>query len=191
VSGGPRTTRTQEGIAVFSELYSHALSQERFIALCERVEAISMIESGANFIEIYKWYLPRVEKEIDAFYMAQRLFRGAKLEGGFPFTKDVVYLPGLFEIYVFIQSAMKNQDRLLLESLISGRIALEDVGTIAWLRLNGVLVAPRHISTWLGNWDALLTFFSFFSVVINAIDLEGFHSYFEEYRNVQEWDLKK
>jgi uncharacterized protein (TIGR02421 family) len=186
-SGGPRTTMTQEGLAVFFEMYGHSLTQRRFMAICDRVHAVELAENGATFIDLYRWYKERTDTDMDAFFAASRIFRGAPLEGGKPFTKDVVYVGGLLGIFNFLQIAVKNQNRLLVESLIAGRIALEDVGVIAWLRTHGILTPPRYIPEWIQNWEALLTFFSF-SAFLNSIDLLAYQEYFDT-NTLQDWDL--
>lgn len=189
VAGGPRTTLTQEGIAVFHEIYGHTMSQSRFLTLCDRVEAIHKVESGADFMELYRWFQGRCDSDSDAFYSAQRIFRGAPLGGRYPFTKDVVYLAGLLEVYHFLQAATKVQDRILIECLLAGRIALEDVGIVEWLRLHGIIQPPHYIPDWLKNWEALVSFFSFFGVVLHSVDLSSFQSYFDEYRDVHDWKI--
>jgi uncharacterized protein (TIGR02421 family) len=188
-SGGPRTTMTQEGIAVFHEMFGHTMSQSRFLTLCDRIEAVHMVEQGADFMELYRWFGSRCDSELEAFYAAQRIFRGAPLGGRYPFTKDVVYLSGLLEIYHFLQAATKVQDRILIECLLSGRIAMEDVGVIEWLRLHGILEPPHFIPDWLKNWESLVSFFSFFGVVLHSVDLSSFQSYFDDYRDVHDWKL--
>lgn len=186
-SGGPRTTMTQEGIAVFHEIYGHTLSQHRFWSLCHRIQAIDKVEAGADFMELYRWYRDRSETDSEAFYATQRVFRGAPLTGGSPFTKDVVYLGGLLGIYNFLRIAVKTQNRLLIESLVCGRIALEDVTTIAWMRSHGLVNPPRFVPRWLENWEALLSFFSF-SAYLNHIDLAAFQNYFDSHDIFQSWD---
>lgn len=187
-SGGPRTTMTQEGLAVFYEVYGHTMSQRRFLSLCDRVEAVKKVEEGANFIELYRWYKDRSDEPREAFYQTQRMFRGAKLTGGGPFTKDVVYLAGLLGVYNFLRIAVKNQNRVLVESLVCGRISLEDVGTVAWLRQHGILKPPYFIPDWLKNWEALLSFFSL-TAVFGSMDLSGFQSHLDDYYTLDEWDL--
>lgn len=188
-SGGPRTTLTQEGLAVFYEVYGHTMSQRRFISLCERIQAVSLAENGATFVDLYRWYLERSPHPMDAFYNAQRIFRGAKLSGRKPFTKDTVYLSGLINVYNFLRIGVKNQNRILVESLLSGRMALEDVGTIAWLRARGFVSPPRFIPDWLKNWEALLSFFSL-TAVIETVDLGLSENYFTGFYTLDNWDLK-
>lgn len=187
-SGGPRTTRTQEGLAVFYEVYGHTMSPRRFVALCHRVEAVSLAENGADFIEVYRWYRSRTDSDIEAFYNTQRVFRGAVLTGRYPFTKDVVYLAGLLEVFHFLQAAAKTQNRILIESLVCGRIALEDVSTLAWLRTHGILEPPFYVPAWLSNWEALLSFFSL-SAVLNTFNLQGMEKYFQENHGLDDWDF--
>jgi len=187
-SGGPRTTMTQEGLSVFFEIYGHTMSQRRFLALCDRVKAIRLVEEGANFIDLYRWYRERSDNEMDAFYATQRIFRGAKPTGGKPFTKDVVYLGGLLGVFNFLRIAVKNQNRLLVEGLVCGRISLEDVGVMATLRAHGILNPPHFVPDWLRNWEALLSFFSFNSFVAN-LDLSSFQAFFDSHNTLQDWDF--
>lgn len=187
-AGGPRTTMTQEGLAVFYEVYGHTMSQQRFLTLCHRMEATHLAEEGADFMQVYRWYKDRTATAQEAFYQTQRVFRGAKLTGGGPFTKDTVYLAGLLGVYNFLRFAVKNQNRLLIESLVCGRMALEDVGTIAWLRVHGIVSPPRYVPDWLSNWEALLSFFSL-SALLGTLDLSGFQSYFDDYYTLENWDI--
>ena len=57
--GGPRTTRTQEGLAVFAELYGHALSTGRLLRLVDRVRLVDMAEQGASFVDLYRHLVAR------------------------------------------------------------------------------------------------------------------------------------
>lgn len=188
MAGGPRTTMTQEGLAVFYEVYGHTMSQNRFLTLCNRVEANHMAESGADFMQIYRWYRTFTDSPMEAFYNSQRVFRGAKLTGGAGFTKDVVYLAGLLGVYNFLRLAVKSQNRLLVESLVNGRVALEDVGIIAWLRAHGIVTPPAFQPYWLSNWEALLSFFTL-THVLGTMNLTDYHSYFDKLSSLEEWDL--
>jgi uncharacterized protein (TIGR02421 family) len=187
-AGGPRSTMTQEGLAVFYEVFGHTMTQQRFINLCNRIEAVHLVEKGANFIELYRWYKDRSDSAMEAFYNAQRIFRGAKLAGGAPFTKDVVYLSGLMGIFNYLRIAVKNQNRLIVESLVCGRVAIEDLGTIAWLRSHGLVAPPEFIPDWLKNWESLLSFFSF-SAFVNTVDITTYQNYFHNHHSLQEWDF--
>ena len=187
--GGPRTTMTQEGLAIFFEMYGHSLSQHRFASLCDRVHAVQMVEEGANFIDLYRWYKERAANEVEAFLHTQRVFRGANPRGKYPFTKDVVYLAGLLGVYNFLRISVKNQNRLLVESLVCGRMAIEDVPLIAWMRSEGLLTGPKFTPWWLDNWETLVTYFSF-SSFLHHFDLTGFQSYFDDMKASEGWDFR-
>ncbi|NBY19157.1 DUF1704 domain-containing protein [bacterium] len=163
------------------------MSQLRFLSLCNRVEAVGLVENGASFLDVYRWYKERTESSLDAFFNTQRIFRGANLSGGGPFTKDVVYLPGLLSVYNFLKYAVKNQNRVLVETLVCGRMALEDVSTLAWLRTHGVINPPHFIPDWLKNWEGLLSFFSL-TAVFDGLDLTNIQDYFDEHL-LHDWDV--
>jgi uncharacterized protein (TIGR02421 family) len=169
--GGPRTTRAQEGLAVFSELYAHALSTDRLRRLVDRVRMVAMAEDGASFLELYRYLIDRGDEPHDAYLDAQRICRGGLVEGGAPFTKDASYLSGLMDVYNFLRVAIHDGGRDVAEVLVSGRIALEDVEALMWLRAEGVLARPELIPRWLAHWDGLLAYFAFTSF-LNEVDLE-------------------
>jgi uncharacterized protein (TIGR02421 family) len=170
-AGGPRTTRAQEGLAVFSELYAHALSTDRLRRLVDRVRMVAMAEEGASFLDLYRYLLDRGAASHDAYLDAQRICRGGMVEGGAPFTKDASYLSGLMDVYNFLRVALRSGAHAVAEVLVSGRIALEDIEALMWLRSEGVLHKPLFVPRWLAHWDGLLAYFSFTSF-LNEVDLE-------------------
>jgi uncharacterized protein (TIGR02421 family) len=169
--GGPRTTRTQEGLAVFSELYAHALSTERLARLVERVRLVDKAEQGASFLDLYRYLLEAGATERDAYLDAQRICRGGVVAGGAPFTKDASYLSGLIDVYNFLRVVLRAGARDVAEVLVSGRIALDDVEPLLLLRTEGVLEPPRLLPRWLARWDGLVAYFAFASF-LNEVDLE-------------------
>ncbi|HEX7601339.1 MAG TPA: maleylacetoacetate isomerase [Polyangiaceae bacterium] len=169
-AGGPRTTRTQEGLAVFSELYGHALSTPRLLRLAERVTLVAMAEDGASFLDLYRHLVGRGLPERDAYFDAQRVCRGGLIEGGGPFTKDSTYLAGLMDVYNFLRAALRFQAPVLGSMLVCGRVALEDMEALLWLRAEGVLEEPKVLPRWLSRWDALVSYFAFTSF-LNEVDV--------------------
>jgi uncharacterized protein (TIGR02421 family) len=161
--GGPRTTRTQEGLAVFSELYHRTLTVHRIERLATRVLLVDMAEGGASFLDLYRYLLERGSSERDAYLDAQRICRGGKVSGGAPFTKDACYLSGLLHVYAFLSVFVRGGFRHETELLVAGRIDLEDVGALVKLRSLGILSRPRYRPRWLKNWDTLLPSFGFLS----------------------------
>ncbi len=176
-AGGPRTTRTQEGLAVFSELEARRLSPARMQRLALRVKLVAMAEDGADFLDLYRYLRSRGAAERDAYLDAQRVCRGGKITGGAPFTKDSVYLAGLVEVFTFFNTLARGGHRDEIELITVGRIALEDMEALVHLRRAGLLSAPPFVPPWLHNWRGLLPYFSFLSF-INELPLTGVEARF-------------
>lgn len=100
--GHPGTTRTQEGLAVFSEFVSGTLELDRLRRLVDRTLAVQMVCEGADFLELYRWFLERSPTPDQAFESTRRIFRGSPLDGGAPFTKDCVYVSGLLGVLTWL-----------------------------------------------------------------------------------------
>jgi uncharacterized protein (TIGR02421 family) len=169
-SGGPRTTPTQEGLAVFAELHHHALATPRLERLAVRVKMVEMAEDGASFLDLYRWLVERGVEERDAFLDVARICRGGLIEGGAPFTKDACYLAGLLHVYAVLSTFVRAGFRDEVEMLVVGRIALDDVVALVELRTMGLLTRPKYRPTWLTRWSPLLSYFAFTSFM-NEIDL--------------------
>lgn len=161
--GGPRTTRTQEGLAVFAELYHHCLGVERMQRLARRVKLVDLAEQGADFLDLYRHLLDEGLSPREAYLDAQRVCRGGRVEGGAPFTKDAAYLAGLLEVQAFLAAVVRGGFRDEVELLCAGRIALDDVLPLMELRSMGILPRPRWVPTWLRRWRTLLPEFAFAS----------------------------
>lgn len=56
---------------------------------------------GANFIEVFRFFLDQGQTEAESFTSTMRVFRGAPTTGGHAFTKDTVYLHGLLSVHTF------------------------------------------------------------------------------------------
>lgn len=170
-SGGPRSTPTQEGLAVFSELYHRALAVPRLRRLALRVRMVSMAEDGASFLDVYRFLVNEEGLTPKGAYLdTARIFRGGPPEGGGPFTKDAVYVAGLLHVYSFLQAFVREGFRDETEMLVAGRFALDDMAALIELRALGLLVGPRHRPRWLREWTTLLPYFAFTSF-LDGIDL--------------------
>jgi len=178
-SGGPRTTRTQEGLAVFSELYNRALTVHRLERLAVRVRLVDMAEQGASFLDLYRFLVERGSPPRDAYFDAQRICRGGRVEGGAPFTKDACYLSGLLHVYAFLSVFVRGGFRDETEMLVAGRIDLDDVAALVKLRALGILSRPKHRPRWLRNWDTLLPTFAFSSFMA-WIDLTPVEAHYHD-----------
>jgi len=169
-SGGPCVTRTQEGLAVFAELYSHALTLGRLRRLVGRVHLVAMAEDGATFVDLYRHSIDKGTEPSAAYLDVARVYRGGDPGGGAPFTKDACYLAGLVEIYDFLRVAVAHNRKAVPEVLISGRLRIEDVEPLLALREDGLLAPPMYRPSWLRRWEDLLTHFAFTSFLAE-IDL--------------------
>jgi uncharacterized protein (TIGR02421 family) len=179
-AGGPRTTPTQEGLAVFAELYNHALAAPRLERLATRVKTVGMAEDGASFLDVYRFLLEKGYAEHDAFLDAARVFRGGLCEGGSAFTKDACYLAGLLHVYAFLAAFVRGGFRDEVELLMVGRVALDDLVALIELRAMGLLERPKHRPRWLERWNTLLPYFAFASFLEKEIDLANVSAHYRE-----------
>ncbi len=177
-SGGPRATRTQEGLAIFSELYNRVLSIGRVERLARRVRLVDMAEQGASFLDLYRHLIAGGTEKREAYFDAQRVCRGGLCEGGAPFTKDVCYLSGLLEVYAFLSAVIRGGFRDEVELVVCGRVALDDIAVLAELRAMGILQRPKFLPGWLSEWQTLLPYFAFTSFM-DGIDLAPVEKHFQ------------
>jgi uncharacterized protein (TIGR02421 family) len=157
----PRTTRTQEGVAVLTEFITGSTSLPRVRRLCERTLAIHMAEEGASFIDIYRYYRERGSDEHVAFECARRIMRGGLVEGGAPFTKDCCYLDGLLRVTNFLRIALTKGQSHLVPLLFVGKLAVDDVPLFARLAREGLLTQPALLPAWAKDLSFLTAFMSY------------------------------
>jgi uncharacterized protein (TIGR02421 family) len=169
-AGHPGTTRTQEGLAVFSELITGSIDPARFARLAGRTIAIQMALDGADFMQLYQFFLERHENEQDAFDGARRVMRGGVMSGGAPFTKDSTYLFGLLSVHNFMRVAVRagRFDCLLL--LFCGKLDLEDIPALGYLAEAGLLMPPRFLHPRVADPRFLIAYLGY-SAFLNAVKL--------------------
>lgn len=168
--GAPRTTRTQEGLALFAELISVAIDLQRLRRIALRVKAIDLALQGADFIEVFRFFLDSGQSEPESFQSTARVFRGGDVRGGVAFTKDVVYVGGLIEVHSFMRKAIQQGRLELLPWLFVGRLALYDVVTLAPFMADGLVASPMYQPQWARSLPSL-TAFLLYSVFVNGVDL--------------------
>ena len=139
----PRTTGTQEGLAVLTEFLTQSTSIERMRRLADRTLAIKMAEDGADFCDLYQFFLAHGHDELAAFDCARRVCRGGLVEGGAPFTKDVCYLDGLLRVTNFLRVALVKGHLEYVPLFFAGKIEVEDVPLFGRLRARGDCAAAR------------------------------------------------
>lgn len=168
----PGNARTQEGLAVFAEFISGALDPRRFRRLADRVIAIDMAARGADFIQLYRFFRERNDRDapIEAFESARRVVRGGVTGGGAPFTKDSIYLGGLLEVHNYLRTAVRAGDIALIRLLFVGKIDLMDLEAMKQLREGGLIVEPAFMPPWATDLRYLLSYLAY-STFLNEIDL--------------------
>ncbi len=87
VEGHAGTTATQEGLAVFAEFITGNIDLDRLRRLSDRVIAIQHAIDGADFIDVYRYFLEKTDHPERSFQNAKRVFRGGVMTGGAPFTR--------------------------------------------------------------------------------------------------------
>jgi uncharacterized protein (TIGR02421 family) len=155
-AGHPGTTRTQEGLAVFAEVISGSIELDRLRRLADRVLAIQMAIDGADFLEVYRYYLERTDDPDQAFENARRVFRGGVITGGAPFTKDLVYLLGLLQVNNFIRASFAAGRADCLSLLFCGKLDLFDIPALCELYAMGLCRPPRFLPPWISDPRHLL-----------------------------------
>ncbi|HEV7490987.1 MAG TPA: flavohemoglobin expression-modulating QEGLA motif protein [Rhodanobacteraceae bacterium] len=167
----PRTTATQEGLAVFAELMSGSIDIGRMKRISLRIIAIDMALGGADFIEVFRFFMDSGQNETDSFASAQRVFRGAPLGGGAAFTKDTVYLHGLLSVHTFFRWALKHQRLAVCRNLFAGKLALHDVLALQPYFDNGYIAQPKYLPPWVQHANGLAGALAF-SLFANQIRLD-------------------
>ncbi len=146
--GHPGTTRTQEGLAVYSEYVSGTLGMDRLRRLADRIVAVQMVIDGADFIELYRWFLERSGDPEQAFESTRRIFRGAPLTGGAPFTKDCAYLSGYLSVATFVRAAFRAGRADTIGLLFAGKLDLFAIPALAELRRMGLVRPASFAPPW-------------------------------------------
>jgi uncharacterized protein (TIGR02421 family) len=176
--GPPCAVEIQEGLAVLMEMLSFRMTPGRARKLNDRVIACDMAERGADFREVYRYFHAQGLDERDAFRQAQRVFRGGLVEGGAPFTKDVVYMRGFVRIYNFLRSAIRLGRPDLIPFLFCGKLTLDDLPVLAQLYADGLVEFPRHVPPPFADPHGLATWLAY-SNFFNRVELGRVH---ERYR---------
>jgi uncharacterized protein (TIGR02421 family) len=175
----PRTTATQEGLAVLTEFLTQSTSLERLRRLSDRTLAIKMAEDGADFCQLYQFFLSRGHSEEAAFDCARRVCRGGLVTGGAPFTKDVCYLDGLLRVTNFLRVALVKGHLHHVPLFFSGKIDIQDVPLFGRLLREGAVAEPRYVPAWARDLSYLTAFMSY-SAFLGEVDLAAERRRYED-----------
>lgn len=166
----PGSTKTQEGLAVFAEFITGSIDIDRFRRLADRIIAIQMAIDGADFVDVFRYFLERVSSADQAFENARRVFRGGVTSGGAPFTKDIVYLDGLLRVHNFLRAAVTAGRSDCLQLLFCGKLNIEDIPVLCELVEMGLCKPPKYLPPWAADRRFLLSYLVY-SSYLNSIDL--------------------
>lgn len=169
--GPPCSTVTQEGLAVIMELFNFALFPRRAKRLNDRLVACQMAEDGADLLEVIKFFKNKGQEDRQAIKNAGRIFRGAPLTGGTPFTKDIAYLKGFVMIYNFMRTSIKEGKGDLIPFLFAGKVTLEELPTLKDYHDEGVISLPKYLPPQIKDMNGLAIWMAF-SNFLNRMKLE-------------------
>ncbi|MFT7618943.1 MAG: hypothetical protein ACI97A_002591 [Planctomycetota bacterium] len=156
--GPPRTTLTQEGLAIFGELISNSIDVNRLRRIASRSIAIAMAMEGADFLDVFRYFLTVGQSLEESYSSASRVFRGGDPRGKIVFTKDNVYLSGFVRVHSFMREAIKKNDIKSIDFLVAGRLAASDVEALAPFFESSHLSPPLYQPPWLKSPTRLAAF---------------------------------
>ena len=182
--GTPRTTRTQEGLATFSEIITGSMDISRLRRIALRVVMVKRALEGADFIDVFRGFLDAGQSEVESYRSAARVFRGGDVRGGICFTKDGAYLEGVMTVNLFIRKVIQEGELDLLPMLFVGRVTLSDVVSLAPLIGGGLIARARYVPPWARDPQRVLSIMAFSAATqrlrLDTFDLQRFVEYENE-----------
>jgi len=167
--GSPSCSVTQEGLAVLTEVISFSSYPGRMRKITNRVIALDKVTQGANFLDVYRYFMDCGLPEEDSYNNSVRIFRGSTPTGG-PFTKDLSYAKGFLLIYNFIRFAISQHRIDAIPLLFTGKLVLDDLPLLRELRDEGILTPPVYLPPQFRDLSGLSAWMSF-SLFLNKFDL--------------------
>jgi uncharacterized protein (TIGR02421 family) len=164
----PRTTRAQEGLAVLAELITNAMDITRLRRIALRVIAIQKALEGADFVDVFTFFLQSGQSEQESVRSTQRIFRGGAVKDGIVFTKDAVYLQGLLEVHTFLRLAIRENRPGLIQNAFAGRLTLADALRLDPLFESGWLIGPTYMPMWANDLRRLSASLAYSAFVANV-----------------------
>ena len=162
--GTPSATITQEGLAVLVEILNLSSSPARQRRINNRIIAVEMAEKGADFIQVYRFFIEQGIAPGDSYQFTLRVFRGSTPAGP-PFTKDLAYTRGFVLLYNFLRAAIGTGELDLIPLVFCGKTVLEDIGHLRQLHDEGLLQAPAFVPPQFADLHGLAAWMSYDSVL--------------------------
>ena len=169
--GSPTSSITQEGLAVITEIFTFSSYPSRLLRITNRVRALQMVSDGANFLDVFRFFLAQGRSEQESYHYSVRVFRGSTPDGG-PFTKDLSYTKGFVMLYNCIRLAVGHGmvDRIPL--FFVGKTLIEDIPTLYELKKQGLIEPPKYMPPQFRDLAALSSWMGL-SLFLNKFDLEA------------------
>lgn len=175
--GAPSSSVIQEGLAVITEVVTFSSNPGRMRKITNRVIALDKVCQGANFLDIYHYFLECNLSEEDSYNHTVRIFRGSTPEGG-PFTKDLAYAKGFVLLYDFIRYAISQHRVDVIPLLFTGKLVLDDLPLLLELKERGLISPPVYLPTPFQDLSALSAWLSF-SLYLNTFDFNEIQKNFK------------
>ncbi|MBI2603543.1 MAG: DUF1704 domain-containing protein [Deltaproteobacteria bacterium] len=160
----PRTVKTQEGLATYSEVITGSIDLRRLQRIALRIIAIENALNGASFVDTFRFFLENGQSPKESFWSAARIFRGGFPNKNIVFTKDIVYLDGLMKVHALFRWVFMNQRLDLLHLLFCGRLTIEDLFPLEESYKTGIIDPPKFLPGWYTNIYGLAGSLSFLEV---------------------------
>ncbi|MDI9818129.1 MULTISPECIES: flavohemoglobin expression-modulating QEGLA motif protein [unclassified Legionella] len=167
--GSPSSSVIQEGLAVITEIVTFSSYPGRVRKITNRVIALDKVRQGANFIDIYRYFIDCGFTEDESYNHTVRVFRGSTPDGG-PFTKDLSYAKGFLLIYNYMRFAISQRHIDSIPLLFTGKLVLDDLPLLGELKERGLLTQPLYLPPPFRDLSALSAWMSF-SLFLNQFSL--------------------
>ena len=177
--GPPSATVTQEGLAVLMEIVTFSSSPDRLMRLINRVRAITLVEEGADFMDVFTFFKDKGLDDEESYIHSSRIFRGSSSDG-MPFTKDLTYIKGFVLTYNFMRLAVSKGKPDRIPLLFCGKTMIEDMKVLVDLVEEGTVIAPLFLPPQFKDLMGLSSWLSFsrFMTSLNFRQLE------QDYANI-------
>lgn len=155
----PRSTSTQEGLAILMEVFSLSIYPNRLKKILDRVLCVAMAEENASAGEILSFLRSENYSEKEAYRMLARALRGTDGSKGQAFTKDISYLKGLIECFNFVQFCLTHNKTDCIQFLFAGKVSIEDIPILVQSHHCQLVDRPRWVPALFQDLNALSSWF--------------------------------
>ncbi len=157
----PRCSSTQEGLAVFLEMFAGKTYPRRLRRIIDRILLLGQIQAGESPGHMYDSLREMRYSHHESLNLIMRALRGCDPESRQPFTKDISYLKGLVECFNFIQANLADSQADNIQALFCGKLQLKEVPALVRLTEAGVIQSPRWVPTHFLDVDSMVGWFAY------------------------------